>query len=364
MSTIAKISIKNIVANYYTVKKLINPNTKICVSVKANAYGHGFEEVVKTLNEHKVDCWGIASLSEALTLKNLKVKGNTLCYTHFLPDEVELALQNNVEMFVGSMNYLKLINSSSKKLKSVASVHLMLETGMGRLGFFPQDIQQAYNFCKSSPHIKLTGFCSHFSNSSNDEVLHRQLTIFNKSIEQLQLDSNILVHIANSGAIIWSPKISSFDMVRPGIMLYGASPEPERTLPENVFLHQAMKFIGHIASIQRYSKGQGISYMSTFVCMQDTNIATVNMGYGDGLMRSLSNTGVVSINGKRYPMVGNVCMDMCMVNLGDDSASIGDEVIFFGDTIISIDEQADNADTISYILSTQITARTQKVFEY
>lgn len=369
MNTIARIKLQNIISNYHTIQSQIPPDVKICVSVKANAYGHGLKEIASFLStQTTIDYWGIASIEAALLIQSITKQGKVLCYTQLIENDLAQAISNEVELTVGDESYLTLIETIVKKLTTThqpikATIHLMIETGMGRLGFQPDEIEHIYERCQKSPLVEIIGICSHFSDSSDEHTLQNQLSHFQQSIQTLSPETHILLHIANSGGVIWNPKETSLHMVRPGIMLYGASPNPQKPLPPTMKLYAGMELIGHIGSIRRYEKGQTISYASTHICETACTIAIINTGYGDGLMRSMSNTGIVSIHNTPYPIVGIVCMDMCMVDMGNDTAKIGDEAVFFGNNTISIDEQAQNANTISYVLSTQITNRTKKIYQ-
>lgn len=369
MGTFVKINLQNIRSNFNTVLSCINnPEIKVCASIKANAYGHGIKEVVSALEPSDVAYWGMASFRGAMFVHKLRTRSKILCYTQLEANELVPAVENDFELMVGDMQYLEALIAAAKKTGCKAKVHVMVETGMGRLGFFPKNFASVIAICKDSPHIELKGVCSHLSNSSDDDITQTQAHLFEAALQSVTLPPGVLRHIANSGAVVWNSKAPQnkiyYDMVRPGIMLYGASPDPARALPDHVTLKQAMQLIGHVSSVIRYPPGQGISYMSNFICEKDSNIAIVNMGYGDGLMRSLGCNGYACINNKRYPIVGNVCMDMCMLNLGDDTVAVGSEVVFFGNDCITIDEQSTNANTISFVLCTQITQRPEREYLY
>lgn len=370
MSGRVQIFLDALVSNFNTIKNHINnSNVKICATVKSNAYGHGLQEIVSVLHKNTiVDYWGVGTLDEAIQVKKIVSKHNIICYAQLNNPNIHTAILQKIELFVGDEQYLKTIEYYSKSKNITTKVHLVIETGMGRLGFFPNEFLHVFKKYSHISCVEIVGICSHLSNSSDKISTKKQKQIFDNVLKQITVPKNCIVHIANSGAIIWNDQNPNntvyYDMVRPGIMLYGYSPNPSKPIPKDIILKPTMKLVGQISSVRRCPKGQGISYMSSFVCDKDSNIAVVNVGYGDGLVRSLGNCGVVGINNKCYPIVGDVCMDMIMINLGDDDATVDSEVTIFGDDTISINEQATLAKTIPYVLSTQITQRPHFQYYY
>lgn len=409
MRTKMIINLKNLKNNFMLLRNHVLPHTKICISVKANAYGHGLERIAKCLRDQKISYWGVATFSEAyilmkhqhcaskfpkppLSSQGIHTESNNtdilfpkiLAYSMFTRDELKEALRLpcKIEFMVGDFSYLKeieevvtLLNTLNNDTPYQADVHLKIDTGMGRLGVFSKDWHAFVSYALQSPYIRVLGICSHYSDSSDNKKITRQRVLFDDAITQsndiinktqkLENKSSIFYHIANSGALLWDKK-SHYDMVRPGIALYGASPEPTRQLAPEIGLQPTITLLGSVASLRKVPANHSISYGATFTPSQDTNIAVINMGYGDGLLRSLSNKGKVAINGKTYPVVGRVCMDMCMVDLGSDNKldkqiTRESPVEFLGAQILA-DSQAINANTISYELFCSITTRVERKY--
>ncbi len=350
----------NLLSNYHRICAGLGKKKKICLAVKSNAYGHGIQNVLQTLKDQRVDYWGVTSIEEAKIIHawNKKEAKSTriLFFIQLVGKDLERAIEQGCELMVGDLDYMREIRSLVQKKKQKLAIHVHLDTGMGRLGLLESDFQEFFRIAKSSNYVSIVGLSTHFLDSSNDLCSGKQMELFCKHKRRLWplLDhkKQVLVHVANTGGLMWQ-KRDYFDMLRLGIGLYGSHVQGRS---HDLALKPVMKLTAFIARIQRYPAGHGISYDSTYTTKKASNIAVLNIGYGLGLPKSLSNRGKVLIHDKLYPMVGNVTMDMCMVNLGDDLAKVGDPAVFWGDDRLCIGDQATRAKMIPYELVCTISA--------
>ncbi len=294
--------------------------------------------------------------------------------------EISLAFTNSyllsktgyslIEFFVGDIIYLKEVSKIAKTYNCSARVHLKCDTGMGRLGTLPKDFFALYDYAYSHKNIEIIGICSHLSNSADNTTTQKQYDLFNTVIQDnivkttySQKQTDILYHIGNSGVILWNIQFLK-ELARPGLALYGINPEPKRKIPSSICLKPVMQCISHIATIRHLPKGHCISYLSTYTKKQGGVIAVIAAGYGDGIPVSLSNTGTVCIKSTLFPIIGRICMDMLMVDLGKNKQNIhrGDTVTLWGNTYLNVESQAKKADTISYELLCNVGNSTRAKF--
>ncbi|MBN2557900.1 MAG: alanine racemase [Clostridia bacterium] len=346
--TYASINLDHIVHNYKEACRLAGDDATVSCVVKADAYGHGEVQVVKALIENGLSLICVGTMIEALRLR-----------TRF-PD-IDILILGYTPKFmackVAENNLIQAISTLEEALALDAAgttkVHLKVNTGMNRLGFPTGNVDEIAAISKLK-NIRICGIFTHLHSSDigAEEPTLRQFERFNRFLHELK-DRGVNVgvrHVCNSAGII-SFKGMHMDMVREGIMLYGLYPS-KAVSRDVVHLKECMELHSYIAMIIDLKKGEGISYKHTFIAPHDMKIATVSLGYGDGVFRVLGNRGEVIICNERRPIVGNVCMNMFMVDVtGMDKVRVEDEVIIFGqskDQFISIDEAAEWAGTISY----------------
>ncbi len=359
----------------------------LCPSLKANAYGHGLiqcADALSSLKDSQKKCIyavGLARVSEVLELRHAAMFNRVILYSHATQAELTMLFSTqvrdnsgtvrraceNVEFFVGTEQYLCTLVSLTHKwdIPHDVCIHIKCDIGMGRLGVMPKQFHKFYHDACAMKGISVVGVCTHFSDTDNF-VVQEQWKQFSPLLLQLKEEKNdLLVHAANSGSIETFPH-SHHSMVRPGITLYGAYSNPRMQRSSMLSLRPVMQVRSNISCIKKIPKNHGVSYLSTYKPTQETYIAVVNGGYGDGISVALSNVGKVRIRNKNYPIVGRVCMDMLMVNLGQSVGEIicDDEVLLWGDTVLSVDEQAVHANTISYELLCSVgnNCRVEKVF--
>lgn len=352
--TVAILSTENLLHNYKTVQQA-SPKSLIMPMVKANAYGHGIRSVAKRLsNQNNLFSFGVASIEEALALRDAGVANSiTLMEGVFAAYELEVAAKNNFNLVVHNELQLKWLKEYSNKDNKL-NVWLKVDTGMGRLGVNFINAESIYNELSSISCInKVIGIMSHLScadniNASNNEL---QLSIFNKYLKHLPG----LKSICNSASIFNFPNYH-YDVVRPGIVLYGISPILN-TPALHLNLKPVMSLWSQIIAIKTIPKDSAIGYKSEYICDQDTKIGIIAIGYGDGYLRSSRNFIPVVVNGIRCPIVGRISMDMISIDLSNcPNAAIGDKVELWGKTL-PVEELAIHTGNSEYDMITNIQYR-------
>ncbi|MEJ5274245.1 MAG: alanine racemase, partial [Spirochaetota bacterium] len=278
-------------------------------------------------------------------------------------DQLQKAIENNLTLTIVSLKTLEDTINISQKLNKKAKIHIKVDTGMGRIGATASESIEIIKNAYKSENIILEGVFTHFPKSDEKDKSFslNQIEIFKKLKKDVEnLNINIpLFHMANSGAILDLPS-SYFDMVRPGVMTYGYYPSKETS--ESIKIYPSMKLRTEIAFIKKVKKGTPISYGGIFIAPKDCYIATVPIGYADGLNRQLSNRHDVIIDNKTYKIAGRVCMDQTMIYLEDDFYDIGTEVVFFDFDKITISTVAEELSTIPYEVTCWISKRVKRYY--
>lgn len=362
-ATKAVIYLDNLKNNYRNIREYVGKEVKICAAVKADAYGHGEKEVSRVLDAEGVDYFAVATVLEGMTIRKADITKPIILLTPSLPSEYENILRYDITPIITDETQISGLIETAKSGGKPISVHLKIDTGMGRIGCSPENALSFAEKIHNSPFLQLAGICTHFPCSDAEErsTTLSQIEAF-KRIIQIIRDKGIptgIVHTANSGAIIDYPE-SYFDMVRPGILLYGYYPSHDQKRPINV--KPVMQLETQIVFLKKTPKGTPISYGMTYVTKEDTWIATLPVGYGDGYNRRLSNKGKVLINNKLYPIVGRVCMDQLLVNLGPETdIKLYDKAILFGPhKELSAETLADQLDTIPYEVTCWVSKRAHR----
>ena len=358
-----EVDLEKIKYNFKKIKENVSRETLIMAVVKANAYGHGVIPVVKKLITAGCDRLAVALPEEG---KQIREAGFDQIPIHILgevlPHQISMLFDNNLIPTISKLKTIKEINSIAKKKELKKKVHIKIDTGMGRIGIFPKDVLEFINEIKNLSNIQIEGLMTHFANADekDKEYTRKQWNEFVNIISLLE-NNNIkipLKHVANSATIMDLPEME-LDMVRPGIMLYGLNPSSE--INSNLKLKSALSWKARIMYLKEVSAGSGISYGTTFVTSKRSKIATLPLGYADGYSRLLSNKAEVLIQGKRVPVVGNVCMDQFMVDVSEiKDVNIGDEVVLIGkqkNEEIKATELAEIMGTINYEIVCNISDR-------
>ena len=352
--------------NLRQIRERVRSKVKILAMVKANAYGHGAAAVAKTLAGAGADAFGVATLEEGIELRHSGIRAPVLVLAGAYGDQLADFLAHSLTPVVHDLGRLKALEESVKKRGTTLNVQIKIDTGMGRLGLVAAECDTWIGELKKLNALKIEGVFSHFSHAESVEgnYTRKQLEIFNLIVERLRSENirPALVHLANSAATITLPP-AYFDMVRPGIMLYGVYPSPP--MASEIRLKPALEWKTKILQLKKVPAGASISYGETFITKRESIIATLPIGYADGYPRLLSNLGEVLVGGQRASVAGRVCMDLTMVDVTDiRNVKQGDEVVLLGrqgDAEISADQIAAWANTISYEILTSISARVPRI---
>ncbi len=364
----AEINLDNFRYNFREVKRLAEGKKTIGV-IKADAYGHGAVELAAILAEENVDYFAVAVITEALELRKNGYKQPILILGYTPPYCAKEIVENDITQTVFNYELAEAISNEAVKLNKKAKIHIKLDTGMGRIGFLPDDI--AVSEIKRISKLKnlyIEGIFTHFATADEEkkEFSLLQLEKYNRTIKNLSkegIDFEIK-HMANSAAIIDIPA-AYFDAVRPGIMLYGYFPSDE-VLIDKLTLKPVMELKANIVNIKEVSKGTPISYGRKFNTNRVSKIATLPFGYADGYTRLLYGKTFVILNGKTAPVVGRICMDQCMIDITEcGDVKVGDEVIVMGERngiSNNADDIAKRLGTISYEVLCMVSKRVPRIY--
>ncbi len=365
--TWAEIDLAAIRFNLAGIRRLIGPEVRILVSVKADAYGHGVVPVSRTALEAGAGWLGVSHVKEALELRSFFPETPILILSSGMRGHSEHIVRNNLTPVVCSLEIARDLAQTALYAGKKAAIHFMLDTGMGRIGVWHENCLPLLEKISRVKGIRLEGLASHFAAADDPDPAFSglQLERFLK-VSRALADRGIevpLSHIANSGALISLPA-SRLDMARPGIMLYGVYPAEH--LRGAVELKPALSLKTRVAYLKTVEPGRTISYGRTHRVKKKTRIATLPIGYGDGFSRAHSNRGEVLIRGRRAPIVGIVTMDQLMVDVGGIAGvEVGDEAVLIGsqgEERITAEEAAARIGTISYEVLSQLGKRVSRVY--
>ena len=358
--------------NILQIKKAIfgddkNNDVKLLAVIKADAYGHGSIMCAPTLLACGIDVFGVASIDEALELRQNKFTAPILVLGSVPIWSYETAIKNDITVSIFSDEHLeaaRLISErlGGKKLKA----HIKIDTGMNRIGINPKCAIEFFNKAKSAPYLDLRGIFTHFADVESDEITKKQIENFKYVINSIDT-TGLTVHCSNSAASLFYGDLK-YNMLRLGIILYGLTPlgyeNPKNSmLPD---LKQVIGLKGRITNIHTIEKDDGVSYGHIFVADKKTRVATIPIGYADGVSRSLSGKIKASLNGKIINQIGRITMDQMMFDIGDIEAQNGDVITLLGDdeagNFFSIDCWAQELDTINYELTCRLKVRLPRIY--
>jgi alanine racemase len=330
--------------------------------LKANAYGHGVDGVAPFI-EPFVDYIGVATLEEGIHLRDLGIRKPILVAGGTLPEQLPYFAEYDLTLTASSPDLLRAADELAGSMRTRITAHLKIDTGMERVGVRDNESEPFLELSLQCKNLDVEGIYSHFANSDAAELSHAylQLERFNEVLrfyEKRALPRPRLVHMANSGAILQLPQ-STFDMVRCGVLFYGVHPTREAKRMQEV--QPALTWRSRVAYSKITPPGRPVSYGSLWQAERPTRIVTIPCGYADGYFRRMTNHARVLVNGKAYSQVGRICMDQFMVDVGDDPAQVGDEVILLG-AGITADDLAEWTGTNAYEVLTSIGARVPRVF--
>ncbi|MBL8967131.1 MAG: alanine racemase [Spirochaetaceae bacterium] len=362
--TRAEIRLGALRRNFGKARGLAGPGVKVMAVVKANAYGHGILRVATELVAAGADYLGVAFLEEGMFLRRNGIRAPILVLGAINAGQIPRFLEHDLEFTLPSAEKAKAVSAAAVAAGAVARVHLKVDTGMERIGVHWYAAEPFLDEALALPGLEIRGLFSHFATADDNLAFAReQLSRFHEVLGLLEARGlrPPLVHLANSAALVNLPE-ARFDMVRPGILLYGYEPTPLKTLG----LEPVMRLMSKVAYFKCVRAGSPVSYGGTWAPAADTRLATIPIGYGDGYPRALSNKGEVVIRGRRLPVVGRVCMDQLMVDLGPrGEAYNGDEVLLFGrrgDDSLPAELLCERMGTIPYELTCMVGARVPRIY--
>lgn len=366
----AEVSLDAIANNIHEIRRITNPNAKIMATVKADAYGHGFLEAAKTLIENGADCLAVAALQEAKQLRSRGIRVPILILGGLMDDDCEDLIDFDIIPAVFSYDFAKTLSYAAEKKDKIVKIHIKIDTGMTRVGFVAGDadntaVADEIEKISRLPYIEIDGIFSHFARSDekDDTFTRKQFSRFMDVCSKLS-NRGINVgtrHICNSAGIMMYPEMH-LDMVRAGIILYGLYPSDEVD-KSKINLMPAMTLKAAVTLVKEVAPGREVSYGSTYITDRPTKIATVSIGYADGYLRGLSGRAKMIADGRRVDVIGRICMDQCMIDVTNvNNINAGDEVIIFGDSLVTADDIAEWLGTINYEVVCVIGRRIPRIY--
>jgi len=359
--TYLEVNLAQLKANLDAIRHQVGP-AKVMPMVKANAYGHGVDGVAPFLEPY-VDYIGVALVEEGIHLRELGLRKPILVAGATLAEQVPLFAEYDLTLTGSSVELLEVADAVSRSTGSRIKIHLKIDTGMERVGLREYEAEDFVIKSSAYRHLLVEGIYTHLANSEladrsySDMQLERfqeVLDLYNKH----SLPVPPLRHVCNSGGILNLPH-AYFDMVRPGVLLYGVYPGQE--VDRVIDVKPALTWHSHVAYAKRTRPGRPLGYGSLWQSEAETGIVTIPCGYADGYFRRMTNRAQVLIGQKKYPQVGRICMDQFMVNVGDDEIEVGDEVILLGEGIFA-EDLARWMGTNEYEVMTNISARVPRLY--
>ena len=366
---ILEISINVFIHNLKEIREKV-PNKDIIPVIKANGYGTGIAEYMglnNILEDNKINIIAVAQSKEGMLLRKNGVSTDILLLNELLPEEIENAVKYNLTVGVSTLKTVELLNECAKKQEKICKIHIKIDTGMGRVGIKANNVD---DFCKRVlmlNNIVIDGIYTHLSCA--DSEMEEDIVYTNKQLDDFEKCVNLLndleiypkyIH-ANASAGIIKYNDGRFNSIRPGIILYGYLPSEYISKINYLELRPIAKLKSKVVFLKDMEEGSFVGYSRTFKLTKRSKIATVCMGYADGLRRLLSNTGEVIIRGKKAKIIGNICMDNFMVDVTDiPDIKIGDEVLIWDNDNITLDEIAKKCNTINYEILCGISERVKR----
>lgn len=365
----AEIDLDAIAHNTREIKKLTGNKVEMMGVVKADAYGHGVLEVVRTLLDNGVTQLAVSMLDEAIQIRKMGIDVPILVLNYTDPARADEIIHNRVTQTVFSTDLAQALSIAAVRLGKDVRIHVKVDTGMTRVGFIP-GYNAVRNIMEISrlPGIILEGIFTHFASADESDKSYTLMQFerfMNLCTELTRAGIHIPVkHVCNSAGILQYPEMH-LDIVRPGIILYGLY--PSREVAGKIDLRPAMTLKANVIFVKDVDKDTYVSYGRTFRTDRKSRIATIPIGYADGYTRLMSNKGRMLVNGEYAPVIGRICMDQCMLDVTDlkHDVHVGDEVVIFGrqnGSCISVDEIADQVGTINYELVCIIGKRIPRVY--
>jgi len=335
--------------------------------IKADAYGHGAEIIARHLLQLGYNTFGVADVAEAVALIDAGIDARFVIFSATLPEHSEALVAFDCEPAVCTPEMVAALARAADKLGKRVSIHIKVDTGMGRIGIYPDQVRAFIEHCRHYPAIHVRGIMSHFprADEADKSFSYQQIETFKRVVEMVRPHGIEVHHMANSAAILDLPD-SYFDAARPGIAIYGLRPSRVIQNPQVDDLRPVLEWKSRITFLKEVAAGTGLSYGHIFTTQRPSLVATVPVGYGDGLSRNLSSKVDFLVAGQRCPQVGRITMDMCLVDVTAlrGRVELGDEVVIIGEQQqeeITADELADKLGTINYEIVTAISHRVPRI---
>lgn len=366
--TLVEVDLNRLADNFNAIRQRVTP-ARVMPILKANAYGHGLLRVAQLMESLGADYIGVAVLEEGILLRENGIRMPILVLGGILGNQVPGFLKYDLTITASSIDKLSQVDDIAAQMGVKAKVHLKIDTGMERIGVHyynaPAFLEATLN-CRS---INFEGIYSHFANADLPDLQDARLQLerFQEVLsfyDKRSLPPPPIRHMANSPAILQLPE-ANFDLVRPGLLLYGVYPSLQ--IPHTVLVRPALSWKSRVVYFKVVLPGHPVGYGSTWQADHMVRAVTVPVGYGDGYFRSMSNKAQVLIRGKKYPVVGRISMDQIVINIEWDSAYNDDEVILIGESgagSITCEDLADWAGTIPYEILTNINTRVPRIYKW
>ncbi len=359
-----EINLDAIEHNILELKSFVKTGSKVLAVVKADAYGHGSSMIAPTLLASGVDYLGVASIDEGMELRNNKFTCPILVLGAAPVWAFDYAAKNNISLSLFLDNHIEAAELTYKKTGIKTKAHIKLDTGMNRIGVEPEDAVEFIKKVQRNSTIELQGIFTHFACSENEKKTLEQIKRWENILSSIDC-KNLILHCCNTAAAIAGYNIKNYNMVRLGLAIYGLLPELPPFAEKTPDLIPAMSLKGRIINIHTAHKNSGVSYSHTYITDKETTIATIPIGYADGVDRGLSNKIYGILNGHKVKQIGNITMDQMMFDITGVKANEGDVITLIGtdgNENISVNEWAEILGTINYELICRLKVRLARVY--
>ena len=354
-----EINLESLAQNIIEIKKGIPSNKKMLGIVKADAYGHGSQMIAQTMLASGVDMFGVSSVDEGLDLRNVKIKAPILVVGAIPVWAIETAAKNDIAFSIFNQEHLEACKDVFERTGMKPKVHVKLDTGMNRIGVRSEEGVNYIEKVRNAKFLSFEGVFTHLAVAEEPSETQKQIDRWNSVIENIDT-TGLLIHLQNTAAT-FAYDIKS-NMVRVGISLYGLYPDLPPKFNYKPKLKQVMGLKGRITNIHNIYSGEGVSYAHTFVAYEPTKVATIPIGYADGVSRGLSNKIYGILNGHKVRQIGNITMDQMMFDIGNIDAKAGDVITLLEDKNLPLDYWAEILHTINYELTCRLKVRLPRVY--
>ena len=352
--SVLEVNLNNFIDNVEVIQKYVGDSKKIMPIIKANAYGTYINKRLDIIN--RFDIVAVALVEEAVELRELGYEKEIFVLNQSYVEEIDLIIDNNITIGISDISFLKELGSRKENVK----VHIEIDSGMGRTGVL--DLDSFILEVKKYSNVIVEGIYTHLSSADDDFVYtEKQLSYFKECVLKAKNEFSLkYIHSSASNGLL-NFKDDVCNLVRPGIILYGYESFPG--VKDLIDIKPVCKFKSKITFLKEVEEGTSISYSRSFITSKKTKVATIPLGYADGIRRCLSNKGSVVVNGGKVPIIGKVCMDSFMIDVTDLDVSVGSDVYIFDNDIIKVEDIASIYDSINYEVISTISSRVPRLFD-